>query len=215
MSQQHPTRSPGPEGPSHGPAQLLAYVDESMPFHVDGKTGYYYYLAAAVIADHRCEEVRSALRPLPQRALGRIHWRQENPRDKELIIKTISGAQVESVIVVGTMSDPRNQERARQQVMKQMLWQLDQRAVSEVTLESRGTNRDAFDLRSIGQFRQAQIVSRRLTVGHARALQEPLLWVPDAVAGAAGDLRCDRDQQAQELYTMLEPLVEHFDLGTI
>ena len=93
MSQQHPTRSPGPEGPSHGPAQLLAYVDESMPFHVDGKTGYYYYLAAAVIADHRCEEVRSALRPLPQRALGRIHWRQENPRDKELIIKTISGAQ--------------------------------------------------------------------------------------------------------------------------
>lgn len=197
-----------------GPAQLLAYVDESMPFHADGVTAFY-YLAAAVIADNRCDEVRAALRPLPQRALGRIHWRQENPRDKELIIKTITGAQVESVIVVGTMSDARNQERARQLVMKQMLWQLDQRAVTVVTLESRGVNRDAFDVKSFGQFRQAQIVSRRLTVCHARALQEPLLWVPDAVAGAAGDVRCGRDPGAQEIYNMLDPLLEHFDLGTI
>lgn len=198
-----PEVSPGP------PAQLLAFVDESMR-QVDSAT-MCYFMAAAVLPEKDCEAVRETLRPLARRAPKRIHWHDEEDDAKELIVKTILAVRVESVVVVCAMIDHRKQERARQQVLKHLLYELDRRAVSHALLESRFPERDRFDLKSIGGFRNGGYLTRRLVVAHGKPLQEPLLWVPDAVAGAAGDHRCG----APLCYEILGDLVEQHDLGSI
>jgi len=179
------------------PTPLLAFADESM--RRVGTETKCYFMAAAIIPDNECTAVRDVLRALARRSVKRIHWRDEQDAAKELIVKTILTARVESLVVVGTMIEHSNEERARQQVLKYLLFELDQRDVSHALLESRFPERDRFDMKSIGQFRNGKYLSRRLRVDHGKPLQEPLLWVPDAVAGAAGDHRCGHNS----LYELL------------
>ena len=54
-------------------------------------------------------------------------------------------------------------------------------------------------------------MSRRLIVEHGLPVQEPLLWAPDAVAGAVGDERCGQPACLE----MLGDLVEVFDVGSV
>lgn len=96
------------------------------------------------------------------------------------------------------------QERARRQVLGRLLWELDQRQVEHALLESRHPERDGHDIKAIGGFRNAGLLSRRLRVEHGKAKQEPLLWLPDPVAGAVGDQRCG----APDCLDLLQEVVE-------
>ena len=195
--------------PQGAPVRLLAFVDESMR-RVDEHT-VFYFLAAAVISEDHCPNVRDAMRTLVASPRGVLHWRNESQPRRELITKTIRGSGVESLVVVGAMVDSRKQERARRRVLSHLLYTLDQRQVAHVVLESRHAERDRHDIKAIGGFRNAGTVSRRLVVSHERPHQEPMLWVPDAVAGAAGDHRCG----VPICLEMLEGLVEMLDIGTV
>jgi hypothetical protein len=194
--------------PQGAPVRLLAFVDESMRRveHI-----VFYFLAAAVIPEDHCSNVRDVLRALVASPRGVLHWRNESQSRRELITKTIRTSGVESLVVVGAMADCRKQERARRMVLSRLLYTLDQRQVAHVVLESRHAERDRHDIEAIGGFRNAGMVSRRLVVSHERPLQEPMLWVPDAVAGAAGDHRCG----VPICLEMLEGLVEMLDIGTV
>ena len=198
-----------PAGSTVTPTPLLAFIDESM--RRLNTTTMCYFMAAAVIPENECDDLRGVLRPLARRAAKRIHWRDEEDGAKELIVKTILAARIESVVVVGTMTHHSNQERARRQVLKNLLYELDQREVSHALLESRHAERDRHDLKSVGGFRNGGYLTRRLVVDHGKPLQEPLLWVPDVVAGAAGDRRCGNNT----LYELLHKLVMHRDLGHV
>lgn len=169
----------------------------------------YYLMAAAVIAETRVEDVSATLRTLPRGKAQTIHWRDEQADVKEYIAKTIATTEVESLLVFGAMVDPRKQERARAQILRHLLWELDQRQVSHATLESRHAERDQHDITTIGRLRNAGWLSRRLTVSHAKATQHPILWVADAVAGAAGDQHCGDG----DTFACLADLVTPFDLG--
>lgn len=188
---------------------LLAFVDESM-HRVDEHT-VCYFLAAAVIPEDQCPRVRDALKALVPGRHGKLHWRDESQTRREVITKTIRACGVESLVIVGAMANPRKQERARRVVLSHLLYALDLRQVAHVVLESRHAERNRHDIKAIGGFRNAGKVSRRLVVSHEQPLQEPMLWVPDAVAGAAGDHRCG----AQICFGMLGGLVEMLDIGTI
>ncbi len=170
-----------------------------------------YFLAAAVIPEPACDLIRDTLRPLLLGREPRLHWTREADPRKELITKTISQAQVESVVLVGAMLHRNRQERARSQVLKHLLWELDRMNVSHVVLESRGPTPDRRDLTVIGGLRNSQHVSRRLAVSHGQPIQEPLLWIPDAVAGAAGDQRCGNPNH----YQTLGPRVRLIDVGSV
>ena len=202
-------RSPAALGRQVIPSRLLAYVDESM-CRVD-ETTLCYFMAAAVIPEEDCEEVRATLRGLLLGKGNRIHWRDEHQHRKELIAKTILTAQVESLVVVGAMMNPRMQERARQLVLRRLLFELDQRQVAHAILETRHAERDRHDMRSIGGFRDAKAVSRWLSVSHGEPVQEPMLWVADAVAGAAGDYR----RGTRRCYEVLDGLVDQIDIGPV
>lgn len=66
-------------------------------------------------------------------------------------------------------------------------------------------------MRSIGGFRDAKAVSRWLSVSHGEPVQEPMLWVADAVAGAAGDYR----RGTRRCYEVLDGLVDQIDIGPV
>ena len=191
------------------PATRLAYVDESMR-RVDPAT-LCYFMAGVVVAEGDCEAVRQVLRPIARRSTSRIHWRDEEAAAKERIVRAVTDLAIDCVVVVGVMLDHTKQERARRQVLKHLLFELDQRNVVEATLESRHAERDRFDIRSVGQFRNAKLLSRRMHVTHGRPLQEPLLWLPDIFAGLAGDRRCETNR----LSDLVGRLMDLHDLGHI
>jgi hypothetical protein len=170
-----------------------------------------YFMAAAILPEPRCEDVREILRPLARKSARRIHWRDEEEPAKSIITKAIAATGAEFLVVVGTMAAHQNQERSRALVLKRLLFELDQRQVGHLVLESRHSERDRHDLTAIGRFRNARLVSRRLRVSHGGPLEEPLLWLPDAVAGAAGDDRCGHNA----LHRHLMDLVNHIDLGAV
>jgi hypothetical protein len=170
------------------PRRLLAFADESIR-RVDAATSVY-VLAAAVLTQGQCEPIREILRPLVRKGQGQLHWRDEDRSRREVISKYLADADMSSLVVLGAMMSPRKQERARRRLLGRLLYELDQRQVSHLILESRQTERDRHDVRAVGAFRNARQLSRRLVVSHGLPAQEPLLWVPDAVAGAVGDHRC-------------------------
>jgi hypothetical protein len=147
--------------------RLLAFVDESMR-RVDEHT-VCYFLAAAVIPEDHCPQVRDALKALVPGRQGKLHWRDEAQPRRVLIAKTIRACGVESLSSGrGRDGGLTEQERARRMLLSSLLYALDQRQVAHVVLESRHAERDRHDIKAIGGFRNAGMVSRRL-VGESRA----------------------------------------------
>ena len=134
-------------------------------------------MGAAIISDALVDDVRATMRTLTIGKSPRIHWRDEQAPRKHLIAKTVAATNVDSLVVVGTMVNPRKQERARAQVLKELLVLLDGRDVAQTVIESRRDD-DRRDLELVGHMRNAGHLSRRLIVMHGQPIQEPMLWIP-------------------------------------
>lgn len=184
-----------------GPVSLRAFADESIR---TTPTGSFFVFAATVVREDRCEAVRHALGSLLLRGQASLHWHDEDDPRRRKIAAAVAEVGANSLVVVGAPVVLTKQERARRQVLGRLLWELDRRQVEHALLESRHLARDAHDLRAIGGFRNAGLLSRRLRVDHGKAKQEPLLWLPDAVAGAVGDDRCG----APDCRDLLQDVVE-------
>jgi hypothetical protein len=172
-----------PDPPPPEEFALHAWVDESMRAARDGNDGL--YLLAAVVADPGvCDAVRDSLRSLVWKAAGRLHWRDETPSRRRKIAELIGGQDLAHVVVVGAPIDHRRQERARAQCLERLLYELEQLGVSQVWLETRHFALNERDLKLVEALRGKRSVSSEIRVEFARPKDEPMLWVPDAVAGA-------------------------------
>ena len=171
---------------------LHAWVDESMRAPSNGRPGM--YLMAAVIADPAaCEEVRDSLRTLRQGKAKRLHWRHESGPQQEKIAALVAELDAFSIVVVGVPMDSRRQERARRQCMERLLYELDQTGVTAVLLESRHSALNAKDKTMAAALYSKGAISAALRVGFALPNQEPMLWLPDAVAGIVNAYRSGDD----------------------
>jgi hypothetical protein len=172
-----------PDPPPPEEFALHAWVDESMRAARDGNDGL--YLLAAVVADPGvCDAVRDSLRSLVWKAAGRLNWRDETPSRRRKIAELIGGQDLAHVVVVGAPIDHRRQERARAQCLERLLYELEQLGVSQVWLETRHFALNERDLKLVEALRGKRSVSSEIRVEFARPKDEPMLWVPDAVAGA-------------------------------
>jgi hypothetical protein len=88
------------------------------------------------------------------------------------------------MIVVGAPLDGRRQERGRRICLARLLHELESAGVSEVLLEARTRSLNAKDLAAVNAWRAQHVVGHALTVEHGYPSEEPLLWLPDIVAGA-------------------------------
>lgn len=190
MTHEQPAAAP-PSSPDDG--LLSAWVDESI--HTPGAEAPegMYVLVAAVADPSACEPVRDSLRALVPRGAGRLHWRDESDQRQEAITAAIVRCDLFCTVVIGAPIDQRRQERARRKCMTRLLHELEQLGVSCVWLESRTATLNRKDLHLVDALRGERAISRGLRVEFGRPLEEPMLWVPDAVAGAVSAARKGTD----------------------
>jgi hypothetical protein len=162
---------------------LSAWVDESVVVGAVGQSGT--YTMAAVVTDNaRCEDLRRELTDLSIKPGVRLHWVGESVKRRDLIAEAIARMDIASILTVGTPMERSRQERARRCCLERLLYELDRFGVSETWLESRRSVQDRRDLQLIDSARRKRVISQELKVRFARPAEEPLLWLPDAVAGA-------------------------------
>lgn len=162
----------------------------------DGEDGL--YLLAAVVADpDLCDSVRDGLRSLVWKSAGRLHWRDETPARRSKIAEFIGVQDLAHVVVVGAPIDSRRQERARAQCLERLLYELEQLGVSEVWLETRHFALNERDLKLVEALRGKRSVGSGIRVAFARPTDEPMLWVPDAVAGAVNAAHSEEDDSLE------------------
>ncbi|MFD2797173.1 hypothetical protein ACFS27_26685 [Promicromonospora vindobonensis] len=172
-----------PPSPNADDFRLHAWVDESMRAAQNDTDGI--YLMAAAIADpSACDEVRDGLRAVTEKKAERLHWRHETPERQAKIAATIGNHDVVNLVVVGTPLDARRQERARRICTERLLYELDALGVAHVWLEARHPALNERDLRLVKALRGKRSISSSIRVDFARPKDEPMLWIPDAVAGA-------------------------------
>jgi ribosomal protein L39E len=116
----------------------------------------------------------------------RLHWRDENVKRRRTIAATIAEDDIAHTVVIGTPLNEQKQERARRICMESMLMELDRRGVRQVWMESRKPSQDLKDLKMLDAARSKGFLGAGLRLDFARPKAEPMLWIPDAVAGALG-----------------------------
>ncbi|MGY4767464.1 hypothetical protein ACXC9Q_11165 [Kribbella sp. CWNU-51] len=165
------------------PFSLSAWVDESVVVGPPGGSGT--YTMAAVVTDHGCcDELRRELTELTIKPGVRLHWVGESVKRRDLVVEAVARMDIAAILTVGTPMERSRQERARRCCLERLLSELDQFGVSEAWLESRAAAQDRRDLRLVDSARRKRLISPDLQVGFARPSAEPMLWLPDAVAGA-------------------------------
>ncbi|MFD7310186.1 hypothetical protein [Promicromonospora sp. NPDC059942] len=168
--------------------RLHAWVDESMRAARDGADGIY-LMAAAVADPTACDDVRDNLRAMTEKKAERLHWRHETPERQAKIAAVIGNHDIVNLVVVGMPLDARRQERARAICAERLLYELDDLGVAHVWLETRHQALNQRDLRLVKALRGKRSISSSIRVEFARPKDEPMLWIPDAVAGAVNGAR--------------------------
>lgn len=133
--------------------------------------------------------MRQDLGSLLLRKQKRLHWRDEEAARRDKIITVLASVDMAAVVVVGMPVAKAKQERARRLCMEELLPRLDQMGVARVWLESRTQTLNRADEKMVLALRGRRLISRELRVEVARPLEEPMLWIPDVVAGAVGAAR--------------------------
>lgn len=158
---------------------MIAYVDESLRLDGAGR----YVLAAVLVPDSRADEVRAALRSMLRRGQRRYHWHTARSSDRAAAVSAFADLDLHAVVVTTVGFDSLHTERARRRCLRQLLWELSERDVREVVLESR-RHRDAADRQMIAHAQRSGWAPLALRYGFSHPDQECLLWLPDIVAGA-------------------------------
>lgn len=161
---------------------LSAYVDESIRAAAgDGV----YVLAAAVLPVAAEARVRDAIMTVVVNGDGRFHWHREGPKARRRAVRVLATLdEVAHHVVVGCRMDPKRQERARACCMERLLFELDRKGVEAVRLEARGDRGNSRDITTVTNLRRTKVIGSKIHVSHAYPSREPLLWLPDIVAGA-------------------------------
>jgi hypothetical protein len=167
----------------HSPAPALsAWIDESIIARRDHPGA---YTLASVIADPvDVDDLRFALRALREKRLVRLHWSAESAKRRDLIAHAIAEFDITAIVALGTPVHGPKQERARRCCLECLLYELEAFGVTKAWFESRRAQQDRSDLRLFDSAREKGVISRNLSIDFARPTDEPMLWLPDAVAGA-------------------------------
>jgi len=169
-------------GTQYTGSMQTAYVDESEPG--GGLDHTVYVLAAVVVADAGADDARAAVLRSTPRRMRKLHWYEGLPAQRISWLDLLRHA-VE-VVVVRYDGAAARAERRRRRCLERLVWELEQRGVGTLVLESRGPARDRDD-RSMFTTLRDRGVGRRLRWAHVRPSDEPLLALADIACGAHGD----------------------------
>lgn len=151
-----------------------AFVDESV-------RGDIYIICATQVSQRDLVETRKKVRSLPRPGRRRIHFNKEGDRYRRSLLTSFAKMGVSSVIYVVRHADL---QAARTAILQKVVSEMKEDRVVRLVLESRA-NQDTKDREDIlYALRISPIPS--FTYDHLPASNEPLLWIPDAVAWSWG-----------------------------
>lgn len=177
-----------------------AYLDESEP-----ATGGTYVLACSLVVTDHLEGLRSRLSALRLPGEQKVHWYERSRGQRRLLVETIAAMPAIHHIVVRDDCGDESSERRRRKCLERMLWNLEHvYGVESVVVEARQARQNAKDRHLLDSMRARRDVSSRLRIAHVPGWEEPLLWLPDIIAGAFGDDR----RKMPGIFSMLGPIVE-------
>uniref|UniRef100_UPI003F49ABA5 hypothetical protein n=1 Tax=Amycolatopsis sp. CA-151526 TaxID=3239921 RepID=UPI003F49ABA5 len=160
---------------------LQAFVDES--FHEHSTAGFY-VLAAAVLPVERHAELREIMLSVRGSRSGKLHWQVLTDAQRHEVAKRVGDFAEMQLVAVGTPVRPRRQERGRALCLQQLVRELHGAGVDGVIAEGRTSALNARDVRTVQQARHSLPKGAGLRIEHVLGAEEPLLWIPDVVAGA-------------------------------
>lgn len=168
---------------------MHAWIDESIHAPSSQVPHGMYIVAAAIARPRSCDQARAELRKLVPKGGGRLHWRNESDPLRRKIAAVIATLDCANVVVVGSQLDPRKQERARSKCLERLFYELALRDVSRAWIESRTPELNDRDRTLVARLRSRGAMPTGLFVDFEVPSAEPMLWVPDAVAGSVGMAR--------------------------
>jgi hypothetical protein len=183
---------------------VTAFVDESMRLRVQGL-----YVVAAVVVIEDVDAARHAARSVLVRRQPRFHWRNESEARRRLMLERMSDLSIDARVYVRDPIAPRRQAGARALCLNALLWDLWQAEVDDLVIETRQPHADAADRRTIVAAQRARRASPTLDYRFDRALDEPVLWMADALAGAAAA----QVAEGADYLDLLGGLVTRTDIG--
>lgn len=172
---------------------LQAFADESFLEAPDG--GYYILAATAVAPETRAAAQAAMLALNGTRATSKLHWTDLDRRQRQHAAETVAKLAHTHIVIIGSPVPARRQERARAKCLERLVIEAHALGVGAVVIESRTQVLNARDLRTVVGARYQLPKGQEFTISHVAGVSEPLLWIPDIVAGAVrlhrqGDPRC-------------------------
>ncbi|RSN37699.1 hypothetical protein DL990_01310 [Amycolatopsis sp. WAC 01416] len=177
---------------------LQAFADESFKEDDDGG---FYVLAAAVLPVERHAELRKVMVGMRAERTGKLHWNVLADVQKRAVVKQVADFEELHLVAVGTPVPVRRQERGRSLCMQRLVMELHLLDVSLLVAEGRTVQLDARDVRTVQQCRFSLPRGAAFRIRHVRGADEPLLWIPDIVAGAVRARRQGAPGYADQLAT--------------
>ncbi|MFN8020856.1 MAG: hypothetical protein U0Q03_04935 [Acidimicrobiales bacterium] len=151
-----------------------AFVDESI-------RGQRYLMACVLVQAHELPTLRSELAELSGPKSSRVHFNAELDGRRAQLLQTFASWPIESFVVMCRRRHGVTEFEARARCLEHIVSALQERSVERLVIESRQDDVD--DERTIRRHRQQE---PRLVFEHRRGVDEPLLWIADGVAWAAG-----------------------------
>lgn len=146
------------------------YIDESK------SKGYTIVTAAVITAD--ISTMRKEIAKLRKNGQSRVHFVNESPaRRREILSILVSLGLTARIYHAERMHDPEARERCLAAVVADAA----QHGVSKIVLE-RDASIEQFDRRILYREIESNSIRGSIQYGHDTAKNEPLLWVPDAIA---------------------------------
>lgn len=185
-----------------------AYVDESESNQrLDPHT---YLLAAALIDDEHTAEVRAEVRGLLRPGQRKLHWREESAESRARITKAVAALPALHVIVVRTGVPGERSERRRRKCLERLVYELAARDVRHITAEAREAKSNARELAHLTWLVRSRAVRPGMQLDHVPGPGEPLLWIPDTIAGAVTAARTS----TLDYLDLLDGLVDMVTVGS-
>ena len=160
----------------------IAFVDESRRDDADGGI---YIVAAAIVASSDQSRLERSLRGARASRRRRVHWHAEDEKTRLRLLDLIAEQPLTGVTVAVRAATARRQEKAREVALWNLVTALASHDVGEMVFEARQERLNRRDRRTMVSIQRAGL-GPGLRYRFARPHEEPLLWMPDVLAGAFG-----------------------------
>lgn len=180
---------------------MIGLIDESAP---ESARGVHYVIGTAVLLEpSQCDEVRERLLKLMAGRQTPFHWKREGIEKRQRIIQLLGDLDVGVFATIHHPVGAHRQQLARRRSLEALVPALTREGVGELVIESRGPQ-DSKD---------RSVLLKLIELGHCPAdlgysfagKAEPLLWLPDAVAGLLSEAECRRsDHWIAELQRVVQ-----------